>query len=60
MTKSEAIEILKEFLNYTISDIYDTYDEATDAIHVIKPDFEYPDWDYWKVEAFLRSQDIDI
>lgn len=58
MNKFEAIEILREFANYTIADIYDTYDDATDALHVIKPDFEYPDFDYWKVASFLRSQDI--
>jgi len=60
MDRLEAVEILREFANDTISDIYDVHDGATDAIHVIKPDFEYPDWDYWKVAAFLRSQEVSI
>ena len=60
MDRLEAVEILREFANDTIEDIYDVYDDATDALHVIKPDLEYPDWSYWKVAAFLRSQNILI
>jgi len=60
MDKLEAVEILREFADDTIADIYDIYDDATDALHVIKTDFEYPDWDYWNVAAFLRSQNILI
>ena len=55
MDRLEAYEILREFANDTISDIYDTYDDATSALYVILPTFEYPDWDYFTVAGFLRS-----
>ncbi len=55
MDKLEAFELLKVFANYTVEEIYDTYDDATDALHVILPTFEYPDWDKYTVAAFLRA-----
>lgn len=55
MDKLEAFEILREFANELIKDIYDIYDDATDALFVILPTFEYPDWNYHTVAAFLRS-----
>ena len=60
MDRLEAVEILREFADEFIEDIYDVYDDATDALFVIKPGFEYPDWDGWKVAAFLRREGILI
>ena len=55
MDKLEAFEILREFADELIKDIYDIYDDATDALHAILPTFEYPEWDYFTVAAFLRK-----
>jgi hypothetical protein len=60
MDKTESFEILKEFANYTIKEIYDTYDDATSALYVVLPTFEYPDWDYHTVAAFLRANGCTI
>ena len=60
MNKTKAFEILKIFANYTIKEIYDTYDDATSALYVILPTFEYPDWDYYTVAAFLRANGYTV
>ena len=60
MDKLEAFEILREFADELIKNIYDIYDDATDALFAILPTFEYPDWDYYTVAAFLRANDLLI
>lgn len=60
MNKKEAIEILKEFKKNVISEIYDTENQVVEALHTIKPDFEYPDIDYLTVESFLHRENVII
>lgn len=55
MNKQEAIEILREFDDMLIADVYETYDDATDAILALRPTFEYPDWDYKTVAEFIKA-----
>jgi len=55
-SKSEAKDILKDYLGDTIAEVYDS-NEVADAILTLCPDFEYPDWSYRTVAEFLRFFD---
>jgi len=54
MDKSNALKVLKEFSNHTIAEIYDIENDVVEALHVIKPNFEYPDISYLTVSEFLK------
>jgi len=51
MLIKDAAIILSEHQNKLISEIYDDYSEV---ILAIKPNFEYPDWSYRPVLELLR------
>ena len=52
MTKKEAIKLL---LSYRKKKIKNVYEKISEAILTLRPSFEYPDWDYKTVEAFLED-----
>jgi len=54
MTPSQAFNTLKSQGQKKIKTIVDR-GENLEAIMVLMPNFEYPDWDYRTVAAFLRS-----
>ena len=51
--EKEWVELLREFEDETIEDIYDIYHDATDGLIALLPNFEYPDWSYKTVKEFL-------
>ena len=52
MIRKAAIKFL---LLYRKKKIKDVYEEISEAILALRPNFEYPDWDYKTVEAFLED-----
>ena len=63
MTREEARTILKALYRFKIKTLYahatqesDRYwQDAYAALFVLYPSFEYPDWDYRTVGAFLKE-----
>ncbi len=51
MLSKDAAKILLEHKNKLISEIYDEYSEK---ILILKPNFEYPDWSYKTVLNLLN------
>jgi hypothetical protein len=52
MTKDEAVAVLKTVTRRTIRSVYD-WRLVAEAIFVLMPGFEYPDWDWRTVREFL-------
>jgi hypothetical protein len=55
MNRIEAIKILVSFRKKIIKDVYDKCDEISEAILILRPDFEYPEWDNKTINAFLED-----
>ena len=53
MGKQEALDILSEVKGKTIGSIYDTNDDVQEAILLLYPNFEYPDWSHKYIFQFL-------
>lgn len=51
----EAIDYLTAYAGNTISEVYDD-DCVSDAILILHPDFEYPDWDSRKVAELIKDR----
>ncbi len=56
MTIKEAKNILNSFRKNIIKDVYDKYSEVSEAILILLPSFEYPDWSYRTVDSFLKER----
>lgn len=53
MKKQKALDILNKVKGKVIRDIYDTDDDVQEAILLLYPDFEYPDWSHKSIWEFI-------
>lgn len=53
MKRQEAFDILDKVKEKVIGDVYDTNDDIQEAILLLHPNFEYPDWSYRSISEFI-------
>lgn len=53
---SAAKAALKPFSRFKIKTVYNDPDFPVDAVHVLQPDFEYPDWDHERVSKLWKNK----
>ena len=57
MTRTEAINALRSVEDRILRNVYDDLSpEQHQAIKVLQPNFEYPDWDWCKVFTLWGSK----
>lgn len=54
MEKQKALDILDKVSGKTIGHIYDTNNDVQEAILLLYPDFEYPDWSHKYIFQFIH------
>ena len=52
MKKQKAIKVLVSHRKEIIRDVYDSRDDISEAILTLRPDFEYPEWDWKSIGEF--------
>ena len=52
--RGEAIERLKPFSRFKIKNVYEDEDFPVDAVMILQPDFEYPDWSEERVNKLWK------
>lgn len=56
MEKQRALDVLNEVKGKVIRDAYDTKGDVQEAILLLYPNFEYPDWSHkfvWELITFV-------
>lgn len=61
MTRKEALDYLASCLNAKLADRYDDDEQLRTAIHVVMPNFEYPDWSHRPIKSLynIAGRDCD-
>ena len=55
MTKDAAIAQLSPYRRTVLRDVYDSPEFPAAALLTLCPTFEYPEWDWLTVAAFLKK-----
>ena len=55
MNREEAIKTLERYGMSILADLYDHEEDVADAVHVLIPGFEYPDYDFKTCEEILTE-----
>jgi hypothetical protein len=53
--KQEAVIALRSWSRRRISEVYDLPEFPQEALLALRPNFEYPEWDWQTVGAFLNQ-----